>query len=427
MPFNRAGLLVAALLAAGAGRASAQAGVAPPAGGAIQVFLDCNTFCDFDHIRREITYVNWVRDRQDADVHLIVTSQSTGGGGREYQLRFLGLRAFKDSDDEIRFATRQSDTEDEVRRRQTQRIGLGLVRYVARSRLADGLRLSYAAAEGAGGTAGETKDPWNLWVFNVGAGGHFSSESRQGSSNLSGRMSAKRTSDAWKINAWVEGSRSKSRYELEDSTVVRSTRSEYTAATTIVRSIGQHWSLGLNVGAQHSSVQNFDLQARFAPGIEYDLFPYTESSRRQLVFVYEMSLTHFNYTEETIFSKFQETRLSHVLTVALEAVQPWGEVETQFSAFSYLDNWSQNNLSVNGGLNIRLVRGLRLNLDASYSRVRDQISLVKADLTDEDVLLQLKQLKTSYSLFGAISLSYTFGSKFNNVVNPRFDSNRFDF
>ncbi len=46
------------------------------------VFLDCNgRHCDFDHFRREIDWINWVRDREDADLHLLVTSQRTGGGG----------------------------------------------------------------------------------------------------------------------------------------------------------------------------------------------------------------------------------------------------------------------------------------------------------------------------------------------------------
>lgn len=407
--------------------AARQAPAAPPSSEVIRVFLDCNTFCDFDHLRREIRYVNWVRERQDADVHLILTSQGTGGGGREFQLRFIGLRAFKDSDEEISFTTQQSDTEDEMRRRQTQRIGLGLVRYVARSRLADRLQLSYSAAAGDSGASQQPRDPWNLWVFTVGTSGHIVSESEQGNSYLSGLVRARRVSDKWKVNLSLRGSRFKSRYELDDTTTFRSTTSDYTASTTLVRSIGQHWSLGLNGGARRSSVENYDLLARIAPGIEYDLFPYSESSRRQMVFVYEVALSHSNYTEETIFSKFRETRLSQALTVALEAVQPWGAVEARLTGFNYLDNWSQNRLSVNGGINLRLVRGLQLGLDASYSRVRDQISLVKADLTDEDVLLQLKQLKTSYTLFGAISLNYTFGSKFNNVVNPRFDSSRFDF
>lgn len=405
-----------------------QVPIVRPSGEAIRVFLDCNTFCDFDHLRREITYVNWARDRQDADVHLIITSQRTGGGGREYRLRFIGLDAFKDASDEITFATAQSDSEDEIRRKQTQRIGLGLVRYVARSRLADRLQLSYTAPAGGDSAASQTpRDPWNLWVFTLGTSGHLVSQSRQGSNYLSGSFRARRVSDKWKVRVEVQGSRFKSRYELDDTTTVRSSTSEYNASALLVRSIGRHWSLGLNAGARRSSVENYDLLTRFAPGIEYDLFPYSESSRRQLVFVYEVAVSHANYTEETIFSKFRETRLSQAVTVALEAVQPWGGVEGRFTGLNYLDNWSQNRLSIDGGINLRLVRGLQLSLNASYSRVRDQISLVKADLTDQDVLLQLKQLKTSYTVLGAISLSYTFGSKFNNVVNPRFDSSRFDF
>ena len=37
---------------------------------ALRVFLDCpDAFCDFDYYRTEITFVNWVRDRQFAQVH----------------------------------------------------------------------------------------------------------------------------------------------------------------------------------------------------------------------------------------------------------------------------------------------------------------------------------------------------------------------
>jgi hypothetical protein len=77
---------------------------------ALRVFLDCNAFCDTDHLRREITYVNWMRDRQDADIHLLITSQGTGGGGEEYTIKYLGLQAFQGSDDELSFTTQQAET-----------------------------------------------------------------------------------------------------------------------------------------------------------------------------------------------------------------------------------------------------------------------------------------------------------------------------
>src|SRR5512140_1890392 len=57
------------------------------------VFLDCDRrTCDFEYIKTEITFVNYVLDRQTADVHIIVTRQQTGSGGNEYTLAFMGLR-----------------------------------------------------------------------------------------------------------------------------------------------------------------------------------------------------------------------------------------------------------------------------------------------------------------------------------------------
>ena len=57
----------------------------------------------------------------------------------------------------------------------------------------------------------------------------------------------------------------------------------------------------------------------------------------------------------------------------------------------------------------------------SLSLVRDQISIAKGKASEQEILLQRRQLATSYSYFAGIGLTYTFGSIFNNVVNPRFE------
>ncbi len=62
---------------------------------AIRVFSDCPNYgpgCAFDFVRTEITWINWVRNREDADVHVLVTTQPTGGGGNEYTVSLIGLR-----------------------------------------------------------------------------------------------------------------------------------------------------------------------------------------------------------------------------------------------------------------------------------------------------------------------------------------------
>lgn len=54
------------------------------------------------------------------------------------------------------------------------------------------------------------------------------------------------------------------------------------------------------------------------------------------------------------------------------------------------------------------------------SLIHDQLNLVKQDLTTDEILLQRKELATQYQFFTSFGFSYTFGSIYNNVVNPRF-------
>jgi hypothetical protein len=61
-----------------------------------------------------------------------------------------------------------------------------------------------------------------------------------------------------------------------------------------------------------------------------------------------------------------------------------------------------------------------LNLYGQYSKIRNQISLPKGTASLEEVLLQRRQLETGYQFWGSFGVSYSFGSIYNNIVNPRF-------
>src|SRR5437764_2931023 len=85
--------------------------------GALRVFLDCPVYiCDFDFFRSEIASVNWVRDRQEADVQILVTTQETGSGGTEYTLTFIGLERTAGIGDTLRYAALPSEAADVTRR-----------------------------------------------------------------------------------------------------------------------------------------------------------------------------------------------------------------------------------------------------------------------------------------------------------------------
>ena len=77
----RLAVAIAAVLL-GAGRARAQ--TPGPLDRELRVYFDCpNTTCDEDFLIQQIPWVDFVRDRAVADVHVLVNDESTGGGGQQ--------------------------------------------------------------------------------------------------------------------------------------------------------------------------------------------------------------------------------------------------------------------------------------------------------------------------------------------------------
>ena len=125
----------------------------------LRVFLDCRSrFCDFDHFRHEITFVNYMRDRTDAQVHVLITTRRTGGGGQEFTFTFIGLAGV---DDSLQYFSGRTDTRDEIRAGLTQILKIGLVRYTARTSIGEHIEITYIGPDTAEPTRQVEEDPWN--------------------------------------------------------------------------------------------------------------------------------------------------------------------------------------------------------------------------------------------------------------------------
>ena len=131
----------------------------PATGDALNLFFDCQGFgaCfDMDFFRREIPIVNWVRDRESSDVHVLVTTEFTGGGGFLYTMAFIGRGDFEGEDQELTVGTAGDATSDEQREAIAGRLKMGLVRYLAGTAAADQIVVSLGAPPGVapGGPGG---------------------------------------------------------------------------------------------------------------------------------------------------------------------------------------------------------------------------------------------------------------------------------
>jgi hypothetical protein len=409
---------LAALLLAAAPSFAAPRASHPIREDALRVFLDCSN-CDFDYLRREIPFVNYVRDRKEAEVHILVTTQSTGSGGVEYTFRFIGLGRFEHVDDELKYTAAQTLTGDERRRGYVEVLKLGLVRYVTSTAAAERLRLVYRA-DNAKSPRVQPDDPWNFWSFRIRGNGSVNGEASSKSHNFLASAIANRTTENWKINISNFLNFHTNEFKLSDGTTLTDDSHDHSVGALVVKSLGDHWSLAGRGRAASTTFLNQDRAYRAAGGIEYSFFPYSESSRRELTVQFTTGVNHFKYLETTIYGKTSETAADGTLIGALDVRQPWGSSGLSIEAATYFHDLERHRFVVNGDIDIRLFKGFSLTLDGSVSRIHDQLYLRAGTATDEEILLRRRQLATNYRYRFSVGASYTFGSIFNNIVNTRF-------
>lgn len=431
MKFLRYALPAVLACVAGAASASAQQQPPPPPP-RLPVFLDCERFCDFDFIRRTVDFVDWVRNRDDALVHLLVTRQQTAAGGSEYTLFFIGRDRFATRQDTLRLAVRQDETDDERRTALTRVLALGLGPFVAQTRIARNVEMLLGEVDVEDRAQLTTHDPWNAWVFRIRAGGSIEGEESERQLSFDGSLSADRITEDLKIELGAFGRYQQDEFEFEDDdtgeleTLVSITRNINSDAL-VVWSLGPHWSSGFEARIGSSTRLNQDIYYSGAAALEYSFYPYAESSRRQITALYTIGPVHYAYDEETVFEKTAETLVEQNIEIAAAFEQPWGEIDAGVEWSNFMNDFSLHRLDIEAGIEVRLFRGLSLDVNGGVARIENQIYLSAEGASREEILLRRTQLGTGFQYDFRVGLSYTFGSVLNNVVNPRMRRGGGDF
>lgn len=243
---------------------------------ALKVFMESN-----DYIRKEITFVNYVRDIRDAHVYIISSFRRTGSGGGEVTYFIVGQHEFSGMTDTLVVNTSPDDTEDSSRKKEVAALKMGLMRYVLKTPLASyfDVRFTMPVTETVAG------DKWNSWVFRSSVGGFLQGQKSYKSSNIFSSISANRITEKVKTQLSLSYDRGDDKFDLGES-VVTSLNQGKELDFLNVWAINNHWSYGGSVSVGSSSYGNSDLQFSLLPGIEYNIFPYSESTRRQLRLMY---------------------------------------------------------------------------------------------------------------------------------------------
>jgi hypothetical protein len=424
-------LLALSLLLIASGRVDGQATTSPPQTATLSVFLDCDD-CDSQFVRTEIAFVNWVRDRTVADVHVLVTSQDAGGGGEQYTLAFIGQRGYAGRGDTLTFTSNATTTNDEERQGLTRTIALGLVPFVARTPGALALRVSTrqgVAADAPGAQTMPARDPWKAWVFEIDMSADLSGEQNYRNREIDAEVSANRTTADWKVEL-------ESRYDysseraidadfdssgaLVEADTIYDRQRSWGAELIVVKSLTNHMSTGIVSSIGSETFRNQKLRIQFTPAVEYNVFDYAEATRRYLALQFGMGVDAFVYEDTTIFDKLRETFPVYISAAEYATRQPWGQSNVRLEHRGYLNDAAKRSTALSGEMSVRLFRGFSVRFGGEYSWIHDQVYLPKGERDQADVLLRRRALLTGYEYNAFFGFTYTFGSIFNNVVNPRF-------
>jgi hypothetical protein len=385
---------------------------------AVKVYIDCGD-CDIEYIKNEIIFVNYVRDRNEAQVHVLITTQRTGSGGYEYTLTFIGQNGFADVKDLQKYFTSSTDTDDEVRRGLVKALKLGLMSFVGRTPIADRIAVGYEPPP----AAGPVRDPWNWWVFSLASSGSLSGQKTYWRNRFGGDFSANRVTEKTKLQLSFDYSTSHQQFVIEEEDRTVSGTSESWASNGLfVRSLGNHWSAGVYVETNSSYYSNILFSLAVAPAVEYDFFPYAQSTRRQLRALYRLAWKPVNYRETTQFGVLHETLWMQSLSLTLELREKWGTVSASVSGVNYLDHFTKYHVDTFGTVSFNVYKGLNVFVLGGWSLIHDQLSLRLREPTDDEIYLRQVELRTNSNYFFLFGVQFTFGSIFTNVINPRFGS-----
>lgn len=397
----------------------------PLARNKLNIYLDCKE-CDVEYIKNNLKIINYVETYQSADVYVQVTSIGTGDGGKEYKINCYGQEKFSATNVSIPLILPADVTKDTERSTILKNIRIGLGPFLLQTPYKSCLDLVCFDLDGGGSEEMdfvEESDPFRNWKFAIGGSGTLNHDQYSKNYMLTGMLDITKLNDNIKIL-------SKNTFSLSEdwikTTIYDSTYLDYditrliTSNNLFVKSLGSRNRCGIGGVASFDMNTNSYIkrQISFGPAFEYNLFPYDLASDKYFIFRYNFIYEMNNY-DTTLFSGLNRDMFSHGLLMHYYYIHKGTEIDGTVSASNYLDDPRIFSVGAYFGVTITPDKlqgfSLQLGLGASYSQ--NPVSVEEYPEDPKGYVMPDNGLSYS-SIF---TITYRFGSRNNNYVNPRFE------
>jgi hypothetical protein len=389
----------------------------------LKIFVEGDFRMDFNHMRNNTPFVNFVNDPKVSEVHIIMSRQRTGGGGYHFSIQYYGLEFPKMPEFKLSCYTLSFDTDEIVREKLVKTMHVGLLLYINEKNGLGGLFVKNKKNKGGAnvGTVDslEDYDPWNKWIFRVGALIDFSGQERKNRFNYKLYGRASKITDSWKINFEYDDQRYEGTVEKDSGEKIKSLNVYRDADIRLIFSIDPHWSYGVFMQAEQSTYRNLKTSFEAIPAIQYNVFDWDESDRKQFTFSYDVGPMFNNYYETTVLDKMSEWLWRESIEINLSKIETWGELEIWLEGGHFFPGFSNYYYETGIDLGFRVSKGFSVTFQLEAESIHNQIYLPGSQLTDQELLLNTRQLPTTFEYSGTIGFRFQFGSFYNNVVNER--------
>lgn len=387
-----------------------------------KLFFDCET-CNQQFFRQNLSYINFVRDRHLADIYVLVTFNQSGGGNQIINLYFEGQNQFINQHDTLKVITLANQPQADTRDAMLAKLKLGLLKYLVQTPLINKIDFNVNCENKEQLDANKVKDKWNFWTFNLNANAFGNGNGYQKFLNVNGNVSANRTTEKFKTETGGWYNLNTQEFKIDDTTIVKGKQNNIGAYHLLTKSIGKHLAIGQYASFMQNSTQNLWHSISYYPAIEYNIFPYSEASRRQMRVMYRVGVRNQKYVDTTIFNNTSAWYGLHSIVFQYSQIEKWGNVNIMAGGWHYFNHAQNYSASIYPSINFNPFTGFRVGLWAGFQIQNDQFFIRKSEASAEEILLGNVQLSTNYNYNYGFSVGYTFGSKFNNIVNVRFDLN----
>lgn len=371
---------------------------------------------DFDYLRRNMKFVDFVNDPSVSDVHIIINSRTSGSGGKVYSLMYNNNTFENFSNYTLTCTTASSDTHVESRKKIKDAISMGLMPFVNQTEASKKISVRYRGKEEE--TTIQVDDPWNSWTFKGTFNGSVDLEESRKNFNYLYNLRADKVTEDWRIRN--NGRMSiRTREYINDGESYRSRNVSNNVSSSIVNSLSPRWSAGAFLSYYNSNYSNIIYSISVKPAIEYNIFPWDVSDRKVFTMAYYIGPEWKKYYELTIYDKLDESLWEQSFRLDLQLVKTWGEIEAGLNATNYLHDFSKNRITIDTEISVRIVRGLSVNFELKAENIHDQIYLPNGEASLEDILMNRVKLPSAFELYTGIGVRLQFGSIYNNVINNR--------